>query len=63
MATVPTATQSGRLPGDLCDCRLVLADWRGKVWLGGENGHAGNVLLVARPALLDLGGGRDEDVM
>lgn len=42
------------LPGDLRGCRLVQADGGRKVWLGGVNRHTGHVLLIARPALLDL---------
>lgn len=42
------------VPGDLIDGRLIQADRRGEVWLRGVNRHTGHVLLVARPALLNL---------
>lgn len=42
------------LPGDLTDSRLVHADRRCEVWLGGVNRQSGYVLLITCPALLNL---------
>lgn len=42
------------VPGDLSDGRLVQADRRCEVWLRGVNRHTGHVLVIARPALLNL---------
>lgn len=42
------------VPGDLSDGRLVQANRRCEVWLRGVNRHTGHVLVIARPALLNL---------